>query len=99
MQFIQERGGDICKQKNYLEWVPVKFLILVSCLVEELQKIQEKTTIYQVTKRMNRHHDFPSIVQNLSSTGESIIFDKFAAVLFSFMVWISSETLLLYCFR
>ncbi|KAI3453453.1 hypothetical protein Pfo_010116 [Paulownia fortunei] len=85
LKFIQDHGGDVCKQKNYSEWVAVKFLILVSCLVEELQVIQERTAMCRVTRRMNKHLDFPRIVDNLSFTEESTIFDKFAVVLFSFL--------------
>ncbi|KAL7150015.1 hypothetical protein ABFS83_05G079800 [Erythranthe nasuta] len=84
LKFIQDQGDEVCKQKNYSELVAVKFLILISSLVEELQVIQERTAICRVTKKMDREL-VRSLVDNPSFTEESIIFDKFAVVLFSFL--------------
>ncbi|KAK6146391.1 hypothetical protein DH2020_020260 [Rehmannia glutinosa] len=92
LKFIQDHGGDVCKQKNSLEWVPVKFLILISSLIEEFQVIQGRTAMYRVTRRIKRDLDFPSMVDNRSFTEESIVFDKFAAVLFSFLEELVSFT-------
>ncbi|KAH6767928.1 tRNA/rRNA methyltransferase family protein [Perilla frutescens var. frutescens] len=85
LKFIQDNGNDVFIKKNYLEWVAVKFLILVSSLVEELQVIQEKAAIFQVARRMNGDLDMPRIADDLSFMEESFIFDKFAVVFLSFL--------------
>ncbi|PIN08693.1 hypothetical protein CDL12_18734 [Handroanthus impetiginosus] len=84
LKFIQDHGGEIC-EKNFLEWAAVKFLILVSSLVEELLVIQARTAKYRMAGRVKRDLDFPVIVDDLSFTEEPIIFYKFAVVLFSFL--------------
>lgn len=86
MQFIHDHGGAVCKMKDHLEWVPVKFLILVCSLVEELQIIQEKKTTCRVTREMNNDLDTSGTADNLCYTEESIIFDKFTVVWLSFLV-------------
>ncbi|GLT91144.1 hypothetical protein SLE2022_090460 [Rubroshorea leprosula] len=42
--FIQNYGLNICKQKNDMEWLPVKFNILILSLVQEIQVIQQCST-------------------------------------------------------
>ncbi|KAL0326606.1 UNVERIFIED_CONTAM: hypothetical protein Sangu_1738600 [Sesamum angustifolium] len=86
MQFIEDHSGDVCKKKNYSEWAPVKFLILVSRLVEEVQIIQERTAKHCLSGGMKGETDFPGRIDNLSFTEESIIIDKFVVVLLSFLV-------------
>ncbi|GKV53772.1 hypothetical protein SLEP1_g60286, partial [Rubroshorea leprosula] len=41
---IQNYGLNICKQKNDMEWLPVKFNILTLSLVQEIQVIQQCST-------------------------------------------------------
>ncbi|KAK4423009.1 putative methyltransferase TARBP1 [Sesamum alatum] len=85
MQFIEDHGGGVCKKKNFSEWEPVKFLILVSRLVEEVQIIQERTAKHCLSGRMKGETDFPGRIDNLSFVEESIIIDKFVVVLLSFL--------------
>lgn len=42
LTFIHNHGVNICKQKNDLEGIRVKFLILIMTLVQELQLVQQK---------------------------------------------------------
>ncbi|KAL0446379.1 UNVERIFIED_CONTAM: hypothetical protein Slati_1765800 [Sesamum latifolium] len=85
LKFIEDHGGDVCKKKNYSEWAPVKFLILVSRLIEEVQILQERTAKHCLSGRMKGETDFPGRIDNLSFTEESIIIDKFVVVLISFL--------------
>lgn len=87
MQHIQDLANDVFKKKNYSEQVAVKFLILVSTLIEELQLIQEKVASCQVARRTNQDLDMPEIVDNFSFMEESVIFDKFGVVSLSILVW------------
>lgn len=96
MQFIQGHANDVFKKKNSSEQVAVKFLILVSTLIEELQLIQENVAICQIARRMNQDPDMPEIVNNFSIMEVSVILDKFTVVCLSFLVW--SPRLLLFSF-
>ncbi|MBA0861839.1 hypothetical protein Goshw_001670, partial [Gossypium schwendimanii] len=40
MTFIQQYGTNIRKQNNHSEWVPVKFLILILGLIQEIQRLE-----------------------------------------------------------
>ncbi|KAL8528968.1 hypothetical protein ACS0TY_006437 [Phlomoides rotata] len=80
LKFIQDHGGDVYKMKDCLEWVAVKFLILVCSLVKELQIFQERTTTCRVTRGMNSDLDTPRTADCLCCMEESIIFDKFTVV-------------------
>ncbi|XP_020547413.1 uncharacterized protein LOC105155957 isoform X2 [Sesamum indicum] len=85
LKFIEDHGGDVCKKKNYSEWAPVKFFILVSRLVEEVQLIQESAAKHCLSGGMKRETYFPGRIDNLSFTEEPIIIDKFVVVLLSFL--------------
>lgn len=67
----------------------MKFLILVSSLVEELQVIQKKAAICQVARRTNGDLVMPRIVDNLSFMEESVILDEFVVVFLAFLVWVT----------
>ncbi|XP_073122421.1 uncharacterized protein [Henckelia pumila] len=81
LKFIQDYGGDIFKNKNHVEWVEVKFLILVSSLVEELQVILVKTARSQVSNGKTRDLGFPGMLDNPNFMNELKFFDKFVMVL------------------
>ncbi|KAL3834975.1 hypothetical protein ACJIZ3_009711 [Penstemon smallii] len=85
IKFIQDHGGDICKQRNNLEWLAMKLLILVSSLVQELQIMQERIENSRITRRTKSDIDFLGMTDTSSSIDVSVICDKFATVLFSFM--------------
>ncbi|MBA0744267.1 hypothetical protein Gogos_006902 [Gossypium gossypioides] len=42
MTFMQQHGTNIRKQNNHSEWVPVKFLILILGLIQEIQVMQRR---------------------------------------------------------
>ncbi|VFQ70505.1 unnamed protein product [Cuscuta campestris] len=77
LMFIQGYGADLCEQKTFLEWIPVKFLILILSLVYELQLIQDRAD-----------HSFASIILKAVDSHEkaveipmkkdSHIFERFA---------------------
>lgn len=85
MQCIQNHGSNICKQNN-LDWLPVKFLILVSSLVQELQVIKDRTADHHL-RRMKTETEIPGMVDSPSFVKETIIFEKFTKLLFSLLVW------------
>ncbi|CAI9772460.1 unnamed protein product [Fraxinus pennsylvanica] len=80
---IQDHGNDICKRNN-LEWLPVKFLILMSSLVQELQVIKDRTAGYRLTRRMKTETEIPRMVDSPSFVKETI-FEKFTKLLFSLL--------------
>ncbi|KAL3619436.1 hypothetical protein CASFOL_037006 [Castilleja foliolosa] len=92
LKFVEDHGADFCKQKNSLQRVAVKFLILVSSMIDELQVVQGRAAMHRVTGRINRDLVSPSVSDNLSFTEESIIFDKLVTVLFSFLEELVSFT-------
>lgn len=53
VQFMQNHGSDLCKQINCLEWLPVKFHILIMALIHEFQ------VMYRITaeRGTNRQSD------------------------------------------
>ncbi|KAK3023238.1 hypothetical protein RJ639_043350, partial [Escallonia herrerae] len=78
--FIQNHGIDICKQNSHSDWAPIKFLILILSVVQELQVVKERTTRCAING-----HVWPDIVGHLSSTRASSIFGKFANVFAHFL--------------
>ncbi|XP_073307956.1 uncharacterized protein [Primulina huaijiensis] len=81
LKFILDYGGDIFKNKNHVEWVEVKFLILVSSLIEELQVILENSARIKVSNRNICDLGFPGKLDNPNFMKEIKIFDKFIIVL------------------
>ncbi|KAK1356468.1 putative tRNA (Guanosine(18)-2'-O)-methyltransferase [Heracleum sosnowskyi] len=43
LMFMQSHSSDLCKQINCLEWLPVKFHILIMALINEFQVMYSKT--------------------------------------------------------
>ncbi|KAF5188699.1 tRNA/rRNA methyltransferase (SpoU) family protein [Thalictrum thalictroides] len=72
-KFLRNYGVNICKQRNHLEWLPLKFLILNSSLVQELRIIQMKSVDSSLKGRSN--------MESLLDTSDhsSVIFDRFTA--------------------
>ncbi|KAK3029857.1 hypothetical protein RJ639_038291 [Escallonia herrerae] len=83
--FIQNHGIDIFKQNSHSEWAPIKFLILILSVVQELQVMKERTTRCAIDG-----HVWPDIVGHLSST----IFGKFANVFTHFLEEVVSFSIL-----
>lgn len=49
LMFIQHHGNSICKQKNLFEAMPLKFLILITSIIRELQIMQERSHSRETT--------------------------------------------------
>ncbi|KAK9275857.1 hypothetical protein L1049_023130 [Liquidambar formosana] len=77
LTFIQNHGINICQQDNQLEWVPVRFLILVLSLVQELQMMQERTADCGNKIRTKSEFGLLQTVDRMGSAEASIIFEKF----------------------
>lgn len=86
IQFIQNHGTNICKQSNKLECIPVKFLILASSLVMELQIVQERNTEYGIKFRTKSEFSLLETVDH-SSPDAVVLYQKFTNVFLLIMVW------------
>ncbi|EPS74154.1 hypothetical protein M569_00595, partial [Genlisea aurea] len=80
LKIIQGYCSKIFRQKNHIELVPVKFLILVSSLIEELEFIQENTSDWKL--RESESHE---MVDGMKSSGNLFVFDWFKELIFLLM--------------
>ncbi|KAA8525977.1 hypothetical protein F0562_007922 [Nyssa sinensis] len=78
LTFIRNNGINIRRQDNHSELAPVKFLILVWSLIQELQIMQERMADRGIRVRTRLELGLPEIVDHLSSAEASIIVEKFA---------------------
>ncbi|CAH9086609.1 unnamed protein product [Cuscuta europaea] len=74
--FIQEHGVDICKEKTLLEWIPVKFLILILSLIYELQIIQDRVQ-FCTSIRLKAGVDSHAKEDDILLTKDSRVFERF----------------------
>ncbi|XP_010274499.1 PREDICTED: uncharacterized protein LOC104609816 isoform X2 [Nelumbo nucifera] len=74
--FLQNCGINICNQKDNLEWIPVKFLILAFSLVQELQMVQDKYTDFTMKVRSHMAVDMPQSYDELSTEETFIVSEK-----------------------
>ncbi|KAF3448239.1 hypothetical protein FNV43_RR08952 [Rhamnella rubrinervis] len=79
LMFIQNHGTNICRQSNKLECIPVKFLILASSLVMELQIVQERNTEYGIKFRTKSEFSLLETVDR-SSPDAVVLYQKFIDV-------------------
>nr|GMD79755.1 uncharacterized protein LOC109185383 isoform X2 [Ipomoea batatas] len=77
VQFIQEHGADICKEKILLEWIPAKYLILILSLVYELQLIEDRVVECFTSGRLKMGLDSPGKAVDTLLAKDSRIFEKF----------------------
>ncbi|XP_043715500.1 uncharacterized protein LOC122663896 isoform X2 [Telopea speciosissima] len=82
-RFLQSYAVKISGQN--LEWVPVKFLILILGLVQELQIIHEKSTDCARKVRSSMEAGTLDKSDQLSSEGDFVGFEKFASPFFSIL--------------
>ncbi|XP_058084724.1 uncharacterized protein LOC131232481 isoform X2 [Magnolia sinica] len=75
--FLQNYGINICTGKSDVDWVPLKFLILILSLVQELQIGQEKSTYYTADVRMETEASMTTILDHLSAPTNYTVFEKF----------------------
>lgn len=75
VQFMQNHGSDLCNQISCLEWLPVKFHILIMALINEFQ------VMYRITAESgtNRRSDLHSTenVDDPNSEEASVLIGKF----------------------
>ncbi|KAL8244568.1 hypothetical protein R6Q59_010826 [Mikania micrantha] len=45
LQFIQTYGNDLCKMNDYMEWLPVKYMILTLSIIQELHEMNNRTVV------------------------------------------------------
>nr|XP_027085113.1 uncharacterized protein LOC113707145 isoform X2 [Coffea arabica] len=76
--FLRDHGKNVCKQQNLLEWVPVKYLILVSSLVQELQINQDRTVEGPIRERIKANIHLPGTAAYTDFLVESSFLQKFA---------------------
>lgn len=92
VQFMQNHGNDLCKQINCLEWLPVKFHILIMALINEFQ------VMYRITAQngTNRRSDvfFTGNVDDPNSEQASVLIGKFIKSLVGILVGIIFARLL-----
>ncbi|XP_059657675.1 uncharacterized protein LOC132304137 isoform X2 [Cornus florida] len=84
LTFIKNHGVD-GKRTKHLEWVPVRFLILVLSLIQELQIIQERMAVCGIKRRTRLELGLPEIVDHLSSAEASVVVENFTELLFSIL--------------
>ncbi|XWS49177.1 hypothetical protein CRYUN_Cryun13aG0141400 [Craigia yunnanensis] len=75
--FIQNNGTNICKQNNHSEWIPVKFLILILGLIQEIQVMQSKTSKRGVKIQTKSEIDLLETEKQSSDTEVSDIYTMF----------------------
>lgn len=77
LQFLQNYGNNICEQNLALEWTPLKFLILILSLVQELQIGHERFTYFAADIRTEPELAMISVTEELSSMKACKVFEKF----------------------
>ncbi|KAL5815078.1 hypothetical protein ACOSQ3_025873 [Xanthoceras sorbifolium] len=85
LKFIQNRGVNICKQKNRMEWVPVKFLILTLSLVLEIEKIQERSAEFGIPVRTKSEMDSLDRMHQLTYADAFVNYEELAALFTSIL--------------
>ena len=92
MQFIQNHGRDLRTQTNHLEWVPVKFHILILALINEFQAMYRITAESGTNRRTDLCLTGNAGDQNSEQAIVSI--EKFIKSLFGTLVGTTCSTLL-----
>ncbi|KAI3687012.1 hypothetical protein L1987_80702 [Smallanthus sonchifolius] len=44
-KFIHTHGNDLCKVNDYREWLPVKYMILILSIIQEIHEINNRTVV------------------------------------------------------
>ncbi|PWA72733.1 tRNA/rRNA methyltransferase (SpoU) family protein [Artemisia annua] len=74
LQFIQTHGNELSKKSGNLEWLPVKFLVLVSSIIQELHEMKN----INVLNRAKRTNGLLGKVDHAGTMDTSMIIRKFA---------------------
>ncbi|KAL8088926.1 hypothetical protein AgCh_038625 [Apium graveolens] len=75
LMFMQNHGCDLCKQINCLEWLPVKFHILIMALINEFQVMYRITAENGTSRRSDPY--LTGNVDDPNSEQASILIGKF----------------------
>lgn len=86
MQFIQSQSHNFSNQFENEEHLPVKFLILTSSLVMELQTMQERTTEYGIKFRTRSESGSTETLDNISYADSATLYQDFTDTFLSFVV-------------
>lgn len=83
--FIQDSNLNLHKEHNLMDWVSVKYFIIISSLIQELQVIQEKIAEGPWKKRMKTDHCFPTVLSPIDFLNESILLNNILKLFLSIM--------------
>lgn len=87
-QFLKDCGTDICKSSTDLDWLPVKFLIIITGLIEELQYIGKNSSYFYRVKSIDQNEvESNGMLGQLSQEEVSSVYEKFQSIFLSFVVW------------
>lgn len=78
-QFI-ENHCCLLNQESIAEGVPVKYLILLLSLLQELQEVQERNFRFGNSLGIQSAHDSLDAVDSLNPVEASIIYEKFLRI-------------------
>ncbi|GJR57300.1 tRNA/rRNA methyltransferase, SpoU family protein [Tanacetum coccineum] len=73
LQFIQTHGNELSKKSGYLEWLPVKYLVLLLSIIQELHEMKNKS----ILNRAKRTSGLPGKVNHAGTMDTSMIIRKF----------------------
>ncbi|CAI9292192.1 unnamed protein product [Lactuca saligna] len=80
-QFIESHGNDICNKNGHWKWLPVKYMILILSVVQQLH---EKKTL-TLDRHGQRTNGLLDMVDHAGSMDASMIINKFTK-LFTFIL-------------
>ncbi|XP_062073868.1 uncharacterized protein LOC133778060 isoform X2 [Humulus lupulus] len=83
--FIQNHGTTVCSQNENLEYLPIKFLILILSLVLELQIMQDRTTVFGIKFRTRAEFSSRETIKKLGYAESAALYKKFTNVFHSIM--------------
>ncbi|XP_070009091.1 uncharacterized protein [Nicotiana sylvestris] len=83
--FMQDHGDNLCDVSNNLEWVPVKFLVLLLSFIHELQVLQGRAVDCLKTGSSKTSLENSDKVGQYSMMKNSIIFAEFSKLFFSIL--------------
>ncbi|XP_024987092.1 uncharacterized protein LOC112522227 isoform X1 [Cynara cardunculus var. scolymus] len=74
LQFIRTHGNELCKKIGYWEWLPVKYMILILGIAQELHEMKNRTVDSHAKRRTK---GLLEVVDHAESMGGSVIIKKF----------------------
>jgi len=83
VQFVESYGTDLCNKSGYQKWLPVKYMILLMSVVQELQEMKNNTLDNHAKKRTN---GLLEIVDHARAMDASMIIRKSTQLFSSILV-------------